>query len=293
MSEIVKPRIFITTEVLNIFEKSYSELESIKQNIVNSSIQESWFQKSIYIHIYTVFETTLYQTYRKILTAFPDTLKNQEIKDIGDILSSFSLTTPLVEIAATAFARNFAYGKIEELLKQYNNIVKIGLNITTCDFLEELKQYKDERNILVHNGILSVEINKDKILNKIELIEGIIETIKFKFKSKYSIFTKEHLIKESWIYVFGEALPFECCFKLAKDKGSYIVDKSYIDVRSKTLSSSEKMLLTLFLSNYNSMVLKGAIEIQDLCMFAHLTQQTKNKIGYMEYHSFCKHSKMH
>lgn len=175
MSEIVKPRIFIITEVLNIFEKSYSELESIKQNIVNSSIQESWFQKSIYIHIYTVFETTLYQTYCKILTAFPDTLKNQEIKDIGDILSSFSLTTPLVEIAATAFARNFAYGKIEELLKQYNNIVKIGLNITTCDFLEELKQYKDERNILVHNGILPVEINKDKILNKIELIEGIIE----------------------------------------------------------------------------------------------------------------------
>lgn len=168
MSEIVKPRIFIITEVLNIFEKSYSELESIKQNIVNSSIQESWFQKSIYIHIYTVFETTLYQTYCKILTAFPDTLKNQEIKDIGDILSSFSLTTPLVEIAATAFARNFAYGKIEELLKQYNNIVKIGLNITTCDFLEELKQYKDERNILVHNGILPVEINKDKILNKIE-----------------------------------------------------------------------------------------------------------------------------
>ena len=49
MSEIVKPRIFIITEVLNIFEKSYSELESIKQNIVNSSIQESWFQKSIYI----------------------------------------------------------------------------------------------------------------------------------------------------------------------------------------------------------------------------------------------------
>lgn len=84
MSEIVKPRIFIITEVLNIFEKSYSELESIKQNIVNSSIQESWFQKSIYIHIYTVFETTLYQTYCKILTAFPDTLKNQEIKDIGD-----------------------------------------------------------------------------------------------------------------------------------------------------------------------------------------------------------------
>lgn len=45
MSEIVKPRIFIITEVLNIFEKSYSELESIKQNIINSSIQESWFQE--------------------------------------------------------------------------------------------------------------------------------------------------------------------------------------------------------------------------------------------------------
>lgn len=58
MSEIVKPRIFIITEVLNIFEKSYSELESIKQNIINSSIQESWFQKSTYIHIYTIFETT-------------------------------------------------------------------------------------------------------------------------------------------------------------------------------------------------------------------------------------------
>lgn len=31
MSEIVKPRIFILTEILNIFEKTYSKLESIKQ----------------------------------------------------------------------------------------------------------------------------------------------------------------------------------------------------------------------------------------------------------------------
>lgn len=41
------------------------------------------------------------------------------------------------------------------------------------------------------------------------------------------------------------------------------------------------MLFTLFLSNYSSMVLKDAIIIQDLCMFANLTQYTKNKIGYI------------
>lgn len=281
MTEIAKPKIFIITDVLNIFEDSHQELESLKQNISNEYVQESWFLKSIYTHIYTIFETTLYQTYYKVLTAFPDTIKNQEIKDIGNLLSSYSLITPLVEIAAKAFARNFAYGNIEDILKQYNDIVKIGFNIKSCDLIEELKLYKDERNLLVHCGILKTKINTEKILERIELIESVIETIKLKFKSKYNMYTKEYLIKMSWTYIFGETLPFEHCFYLGRNKCSYIINKTYIDAISKTLSSSEKMLLTLFLSNYNSMVLKGAIEIQDLCMFANLAQSTKNKIGYI------------
>lgn len=281
MTERNRPRIFIITDIIEIFEKADSELKSIKENIIKTSIQESWIEKSTYTYIYSIFETTLYQTFHRILIAFPDYIKKQEIKNIGDLMFSSSLMTPLVEIVATTFARDFAYGKIEEILKQYNDIVKIGLNIKDCVFISELKQYKEERNLLVHTGITPTGLNKKEILDKTEFIKSIIDFIKVKFESKYSQFTKEYLIKESWSYIFNDVLPFERCFYLSCDKNTYIVNKKYIDERATSLSSSEKMLFTLFLSNYSSMVLKDAIKIQDLCMFANLTQYTKNKIGYI------------
>lgn len=280
MNDINKPNIFIISDIQKIFDNTFKELESIEQGLKSMTCISSWILKSTYVHIYSIFEATLYQTYYEILLAFPDTIKDVKIDNIGEIATTYSLMNPLVEMAASSFARGFAYGDITEILKNYNNIVQIGLNANNNQIIIELEKYKKERNILVHQGTIK-ELNIDKIFEKIKLIRNTIEEINKKFKSRYHRYTKLDLVKKSWSYVFEHALPFDSCFILNEDGNSYRVNIDFIDKRTGTLSSSEKMLIVLFLTNYNSGVLDYSIKIKDLCAFASLTQHTKNKIGFI------------
>lgn len=276
-----KPNIFILSDVQKIFDNTYEELESIKQDLKSIVCISSWISKSTYVHIYSIFEATLYQTYYKILSAFPDTIKNIKIDNIGEIVSTYSLMNPLVEIVASEFARGFAYGDIKSVLKNYNNIVQIGLNTIDDQIITELEKYRNERNFLVHQGVILNNLNQDIISEKIKLIESMLKEINKKFESKYRKYTKQYLIKSSWNFVFEHALPFDSCFLLNNDGNSYRVNTEFIDKRTGTLSSSEKMLIVLFLTNYNSGVLDKSVRIKDLCTFASLTQHSKNKIGFI------------
>lgn len=281
MNVISKPNIFIISDIQKIFNSTVEDLETIEQDLKSMTYISSWILKSTYVHIYSIFEATLYQTYYKILLAFPDTIKNIKIDNIGDMVSSHSLMTPLVEMVASTFARGFAYGGINDILNNYNKIVQIGLNTIDDQIKTELEKYKNERNLLVHQGMLLNNLNKDVISKRIKLIKNTLKEINKKFESKYCKYTKQDLIKNSWSYVFEHALPFDSCFILNEDGNSYRVNTDFIDKRVGTLSSSEKMLIVLFLANYNSGVLDYSMRIKDLCMFANLTQHTKNKIGFI------------
>lgn len=276
-----KPNIFIVSDVITIFDKSINELTTIKQSLSSEPGMCTWNLKSTYTYIYSIFETTLYQTYYRILIAFPESIKNHKIDNIGDIISSYSFMTPLVEVVASSFARNFAYGKIKDIFKDYNDVVKIGLNIKDCKFLDELEKYKCERNLLVHQGTCPDKLDYIKVVERIDFIIEILEIIKKKFRLKYNEYTKINLIKKSWFYVFGDKVPFESCFILNKDGELYSVNSEYIDRRTRSLSHSEKVLIVLFMTNYSSWVLDNAMRIKDLCTFASLSQITKNKIGFI------------
>lgn len=278
-----KPNIFIISEIDIIFGNAIEELESIKQYLTTTTNEHQWMLQSLYVHIYSIFESTLYKSLYKILLAFPNNIKDikkEYINDsIRDYLTSYSLMTPLVEVIVSSFTRDFAYEKIENTLKRYNDIVQIWWNIKKCPHIHELKEYKLERNNIVHQGTIPNNLNHTKIIEKINLIHSILNEIKDKFDSKYNQYTKQHLIEKSWYYVFGNAIPFNCCFTL--NNNSYVINAEFIKNRTKTLSSSEKMLFLLFLTNYNSAVLENRIKIKDLCTFASLTNTTKNKIGYI------------
>ena len=276
-----KPNIFIITDVQKIFDNTYKELESIEQDFKSMTCISPWILKSTYVYIYSIFEATLYRTYYEILLAFPDAIKDIKIDNIGEVVSTYSLMNPLIEMATSSFAKGFAYGDIKEILKNYNRIVQIGLNTNNASIIIELEKYKNERNLLVHQGTVLEELNLDKIFEKIKLIRTTLEEIKKKFESRYSKYTKLNLIKKSWSYVFEHALPFNSCFILNEDGNSYRVNADFINESTGSLSSSEKMLIVLFLTNYSSWVLDYNMKIRDLCTFASLTQYTKNKIGFI------------
>lgn len=125
MNVISKPNIFIISDIQKIFNSTVEELETIEQDLKSMTYMSSWILKSTYVHIYSIFEATLYQTYYKILLEFPDTIKNIKIDNIGDMVSSHSLMPPLVEMVASTFARDFAYGGINDILNNYNKMAII------------------------------------------------------------------------------------------------------------------------------------------------------------------------
>ena len=112
-----KPNIFIITDVQKIFDNTYKELESIEQDFKSMTCISPWILKSTYVYIYSIFEATLYRTYYEILLAFPDAIKDIKIDNIGEVVSTYSLMNPLIEMAASSFAKGFAYGDIKEILK--------------------------------------------------------------------------------------------------------------------------------------------------------------------------------
>ena len=64
-------------------------------------------------------------------------------------------------------------------MKNYNRIVQIGLNTNNASIIIELEKYKNERNLLVHQGTVLEELNLDKIFEKIKLIRTTLEEIPY------------------------------------------------------------------------------------------------------------------
>ena len=78
-----KPNIFIISEIDIIFGNAIEELESIKQYLTTTTNEHQWMLQSLYVHIYSIFESTLYKSLYKILLAFPNNIKDIKKPPIG------------------------------------------------------------------------------------------------------------------------------------------------------------------------------------------------------------------
>lgn len=274
---INKPTILIKKDLIDIFTQSLIDLDNIILAINEDQEHNQWYLKAMYVYGYTVFETTLFKTYFRVLRAFPERMKEIGISKLdSEVIADTSLLTPLIERFAYNVSNSFAYGDICEILKKYNRVMQIGLDIKNISCA--MKDIIIDRNNLVHRGSLEYPLASNDVTNCINIVKKCLIDVRDKAEAKYHSFTKLHLLKESWLYLF-EQWRFELFF--IQKEGSYYVDKDFLDKVGGTLCTSERMLMILFLTNYSNSICKDAFTTQDLCPIVLLDSYSQNKLAYI------------
>lgn len=277
-----KPKIFLNTDISDIIDNALLEINHIINKLKKNQGYDQWVLKAIYMYGYSIYESTLYNTYYRFLCAFPERIKIKENIKFDENLYEKSLVIPYIEFVASKFAKQFGHGKISNLLKEYNEVSKIILNetdLTKCTLIPLLDEYKENRNSLAHHGQINGELNVQYVIRNLKLIRIFIEKIKDRILYKYSEYDKLNLIRKSWKYLFDNVLPFERCW--IKKHDTLYVNKKYIDNVAGCLSSSERMILLFFLANYSDSICKDSLSIADINPISHLDSFSRNKIAYI------------
>ncbi|MFT3739584.1 MAG: hypothetical protein QM786_12560 [Breznakibacter sp.] len=272
-----KPNIILYKDIVFPFEQANKELVLIKQDIDNRNEQRQ--MKSLFLYSYAVFESTLVQSYAKILYAFPERL-NIEVIDFKkykkDVISN-SLSHTLIEQLSNDFSRSLSYGKIADSLKKYGDVFQISIAKTNLNSLEKLKEL---RNTITHNSPIQSVLKKELLVDYVCSIESVLNEINQALKLKYQEYTYTKLIKDSWNYLFNSPLlRFEDHWSF--DKLGRVSNYKYDTLKkvASSLSSSERTFFILFMINYSSYLCNDVYKINDISM--HVSISKRDKIAYI------------
>jgi hypothetical protein len=270
-----KPNIILFKDICHPFEQAKNELFLVKQDLGNADEQRHL--KSLFLYSYAIFESTLSQTYAKILYAFPDRLNIDVIdfKKYKNEIISNSLSHKLIEHLSIDFSQKMSYGSIKDSLKRFGE----ALHIPTSG-LNELEEIKRIRNIVTHNSTIQATIKKEVLVKYIDIIiyvlEGIVESIYLEYKG----YTTTKLIRDSWNFLFNSPLlTFNKHWELneVEEISHYKFDT--LKEIAGSLSSSERTFFIFFMSNYSSGLCNAVFTLNDISM--HVSISNRDKIAYI------------
>lgn len=275
----MKPKIFICNKYIEKFDEGIYSLSSLLLKL--KKVVERSEAYPIYLFSYCKYEGTLYQIFKHIIKVFPDraNLKKLELKS-EDVLNC-SCTGTILDLFCSSFSRTFGVGKVENYKKQYEEIVKTKISITSLIY-KSLEDFKDNRNQLAHHGDIDNKVfNINEMCSHLEAAITVLSLYKDKFISTYQNYTEELLIRESCQYLFGmNNVLFERCF--------YFIGNSSLQVHLDqlknwygTASSSEQHCFLLFIANFGDSVLKN-LDTTKLRPRISLTDKTVEKISYID-----------
>lgn len=250
-----KPHIFIISEVEDLISKYIKELD----NLIGIKTSSQAQIKAFYLYGYAVFENCLISVCKRILQAFPERLKDEKscsdinISQFSTDFMSYSQIGLLIDHIVEKLSYHFTVGKIEEVLNHICKLLSISRNSLPND--DQLSEVKDLRNDLAHNKILSINIDIDEALNNLKKLKELLICLKNVMLKCYEKYTSENLRRESWKYVMGSSplLSYKDCWIIDSNTNTTeCINCDGIKNFYQNLSSSEKCMLMLYLSNYSS-----------------------------------------
>lgn len=204
-----KPNIFLKTDICDVIDEASLEISHIIDRLEKVQEREQWLLKAVYLYGYTIFESTLYNTYYRFLCAFPERNVFKEGVKFDENVYGKSLVMPLIESVVSKFAKQFGHGTMCELLEKYNEVAKVALNKTDmkkCALIPLLDKYKANRNTLAHQGIINDDLNLQDVVEGLKIIRVFINKIKNRVLCKYGKYDKLNLIRNSWTYLFNRSI---------------------------------------------------------------------------------------
>lgn len=273
MSE--KPNIILFKDIAYPFEAAKEEISLLKLDIEN--INEQRQLKAILLYAYAILESTLVQSYARILAAFPDRLNIDTIdfNKYKSVITSSSLSHKLVESLSEDFSKKLTYGKIKDSINRYCDSLRISIPDIT---FKDLEQIKELRNHITHNYTIQAQIDKCSLVRYLEIINEVICNVYQLVTDKYISYTKTKLVKDSWNYLFDSPLLKYDNHWILDSAGEIICYNDEILKKGLTFSSSEKTFLILFMANYSDLCSRY-FSIADIAL--HVSIGNKDKIAYI------------
>lgn len=274
--------IFICDDVINTISTTTSKLNDLLISIDNSNY------KPYYIYAYSIFESTITEILRYYLTAFPYKIDNNTSICNKEILN-FSKHSDIMNCIVDKFIRKNSSNSLYEYLSFFIDIQDLQIEINKT----KISEISDLRNIIVHDDIKysliythncnsskcsdesSIAICRENIAYLIELLN----IYKKSMSDKYGKYTYDRLVRKIWEDTFSTPLlSFDSIWKY--NTAGYLELKDIENLKSKisSLSRNERLLLAIFLQQYNDDLTNYIIDSKQLPAFVSLDSNNKAKL---------------
>ena len=279
-------RFFVCSELL---ENVAFGINKIK-NLSKLKYNDSSVTEALYVYGFSLFESTLSESVRHFLSAFPEKMGkikeklNLELLYENPLYNGYFLTELIDEEV-----KRLNKGDAKEMLCSSLRTFDIENNELN-KYFADLGIISDNRNKLVHetarvtndyihsprsNKEAGFKISDELYLKHLEVMAEVLSIFQMIFAKKYGKYTKKKLLWDLWNEVFNNSytkkatplLQFEKCFYSGE---TIHLNIEYLKTVKDYISSSEQYFLSLFLQNHNGALqqewfkrLPGFISISD------------------------------
>ncbi len=279
-------RFFVCSELLENIAFGINKI----RNLSKLKYNESMVAESLYIYAFSLFESTISESVRHFLSAFPEKMGKMKEKLNLELLYEHPFYNGyfLAELVDTEVKR-LNKGNAKEILCSSLKTFDIEDNELN-KYFTDLDIISDNRNKLVHetarvvndyihssrnNKEIGVKISNELYSKHLEVIVNVLSDFQMEFARKYRKYTKRKLLCDLWNEVFSNSytkkatplLAFEKCFSSGE---TIYLNIEYLKTVKDSISSSEQYFLSLFLQNHNGALqqewfkqLPGFVSISD------------------------------
>lgn len=120
-----------------------------------------------------------------------------------------------------------------------------------------------------------IQLNDIYVENSIIFLNSILKDIKEKILKKYKKYNKEYLIRNVWSYLFDSSLLNFDDIWIFKNDGSIYLNYEYLKKIFSSLSSSEKLILSLLIQQFCGSILDKLTKFRELPMMASISNVEK------------------
>lgn len=271
---------FVVTDISLLISNTKDSIQTIIDSINEST------EKPLFLYGYSLFESTITEILRYYLNAFPGKLDKNITIGKSELLSS-PATYDIISNSVNTYIRKYS----SEALIKYLSFFEETLNITLSIDKNIVKEISQTRNSITHDNSY-FELREMHIKNnsrtltpsllsfqeKMQYLLSMLDNIDIQISSTYQKYSYEFLLRSVWKYIFSSPLlVFDKIWEF-KNGALQIKDTKQVKKQIRNISSSEHLLLAIFLQQYNHDLNETLHSFRDIPSLVGIDEDTTNQI---------------
>lgn len=259
-----RPNVITITEILKPIDQTRKVLKRILS--LASDANDPIISQGIFVLAVSKYENMILDVITLIARAFPEKLTAMPMNVDLLIEAEFSILDELAELNTN----KIAYKNIAEILKDFEKITGVKVDVFAQSTISKIQEIKATRNLLIHNDLVvnrfyldqagndirvrdigsKLELTKPYITDSCHLLLSACDIFYEQLSEKYGRYTRIKVIKDVWKYLFPTPiLPFDDFWEVDEKLG--IITRTKKKFPNDSLSNSEEIFLNVWMTHFN------------------------------------------